>query len=129
MPADVNLEGFKLVVDCANGAAYNIAKELFERLGAKVHIIGNKPDGKNINVGCGSLYLDNVCKVTKKLKYDCGLALDGDADRALLSDEKGNPMDGDDIIDNGKLENQAFFKWIVKNREKIDLTIIEETIE
>ncbi len=98
MPAEVNLSGMSLVIDCANGAAYKIAEQVFTRLGAKVHIIGDKPDGNNINVNCGSLYLKNVCERTAKLKADCGFALDGDADRVLFSDENGTELDGDDII-------------------------------
>lgn len=98
MPAEVNLAGMKLVVDCANGAAYKIAGPLFTRLGAQVHIIGDRPDGNNINVNCGSLHLKSLCAEVARRKADCGFALDGDADRVLFSDETGAELDGDDII-------------------------------
>jgi phosphoglucosamine mutase len=113
MPADINLCGMSLVLDCANGAAYKIAGELFERLGAKVAVIGDKPDGKNINVNCGSLHLDNLCRETRRLKADCGFALDGDADRVLFSDEKGAPLDGDDIIAiaASEMRKSGLLKW------------------
>ncbi|MDD4005377.1 MAG: hypothetical protein PHW69_09300 [Elusimicrobiaceae bacterium] len=98
MPPELNLAGMSLVIDCANGAAYKIAGQLFKRLGARVHVTGNRPDGGNINVGCGSLHLEKVCAQTRRRGADCGFALDGDADRVLFSDETGAPLDGDDII-------------------------------
>lgn len=98
VPVDFNLKGVRLVVDCANGAAVKIAPRVFEKLGAEVVFLGNKPDGKNINVRCGALHTDRIAEVTPVVKAFCGISLDGDADRCLFCDEKGNKMDGDDVI-------------------------------
>jgi phosphoglucosamine mutase len=93
-----NLHGIKLVVDCAHGAAYKVAPAIFEELGAEVEVIGNKPNGLNINDGCGSTHLDALKAAVKKRKADLGIALDGDADRCLLVDAKGQVVDGDEIL-------------------------------
>ncbi len=98
MPKGVSLKGLRLVVDCANGAAYRIGPRIFRRLGAKVAAIGCKPDGRNINEGCGSLHTGLMRKAVIDTGADCGLSLDGDADRVLLSDENGRELDGDDLI-------------------------------
>jgi len=91
----LNLATFKMVIDCANGAAYQLAPQLFERFGAETVVINNAPDGKNINENCGSLHLENLQKKVLEEKADFGVAFDGDADRALFVDEKGNLVDGD----------------------------------
>lgn len=98
VPHDFSLKGVKLVIDCANGAATKIAPRVFEKLGAEVVFIGNKPNGNNINVRCGALHTERIAEVTPEVKAFCGISLDGDADRCLFCDEKGNRMDGDDII-------------------------------
>jgi phosphoglucosamine mutase len=95
---NVSLDGFKIVVDCANGAAYKTAPTIFRELGAQVIETGVYPDGYNINKGCGSLYVDEVSKVVIQSKADLGIALDGDADRAILIDEKGMTIDGDYVM-------------------------------
>lgn len=92
---NLRLDNFKMIVDCANGAACELAPGLFERFGARVTAINNQPDGKNINKDCGSLHLENLQKTVLKEKADFGVAFDGDADRALFVDEKGNLVDGD----------------------------------
>lgn len=93
-----DLKGLKVVIDCANGAAYAIAPEFFRNLGAKVIIIGDEPDGKNINAGCGSTHLMPLQKRVVQEKADIGIAFDGDADRCLAVDNVGNIIDGDKIM-------------------------------
>ena len=92
------LKGLKIVVDCANGAAYRAAPMILESLGAKLELIASTPDGININDACGSLSTDSLRKRVLKTKADAGIALDGDADRAIMCDEKGNIIDGDHIM-------------------------------
>ena len=95
---DFSLKGIKIVLDCANGAGYKAGPKLFTSLGAKVISIGVKPNGLNINDKCGSTYPEKISKAVRKNKADLGLALDGDADRIILCDEKGKIIDGDQII-------------------------------
>jgi phosphoglucosamine mutase len=97
-PNSFNLKGMKIILDCANGAGYKAGPELLSSLGARVISIGVKPNGININDKCGSTYPNNISKAVKKYKADLGIALDGDADRIILSDEKGKIIDGDQII-------------------------------
>lgn len=92
---DLSLAGLTLVVDCANGAAYELAPELFIRLGARVITINNEPDGRNINRDCGSLYIEDLQRRTVQEGADLGVAFDGDADRALFVDAGGSFIDGD----------------------------------
>ncbi|SHE86281.1 phosphoglucosamine mutase [Alkalibacter saccharofermentans] len=95
---DTDLNGLKIVLDCANGAAYKIAPEVFEKAGAEVIVIGNDPDGININKNCGSTHLERLQSEVLERNADFGLAFDGDADRMLAVDEKGNVVDGDQIL-------------------------------
>jgi phosphoglucosamine mutase len=92
---DLSLEHLTLVVDCANGAACEIAPKLFERLGARVVAINNQPDGRNINHECGSLHIDGLQRRVVEERADLGVAFDGDADRALFVDANGRFVDGD----------------------------------
>jgi phosphoglucosamine mutase len=98
LPKDSNLEGLKVVIDPANGAAYKITPTLFNELGAKVITINDKPDGFNINKECGALYPDALIEKVKETQAILGIAHDGDADRTILVDEKGNIVDGDFIL-------------------------------
>ena len=93
-----SLRGLKLVVDCANGAAYRVGPAVFEELGAEVIIIGNRPDGLNINHKCGSTHLEVLKAAVLENKADLGIALDGDADRCLLVTAEGQEVDGDEIL-------------------------------
>ena len=93
-----NLKGIKLVVDCAHGAAYKTAPAVFEELDAEVEVLGNEPDGLNINEGCGSTHLEALKFAVKVHGAHLGIALDGDADRCLLVDAEGNEVDGDQIL-------------------------------
>ena len=92
------LEPLRVLIDCANGASAVVAQKLFPRLGAKCTFLGISPDGENINKGVGSTHLDNLEKAVVAGGFDCGIAFDGDADRCLGCDEKGQEMDGDKII-------------------------------
>jgi phosphoglucosamine mutase len=97
-PKDLTLDGLTLVVDCAHGAAYHVAPAVLEELGAKVIPLGVRPDGKNINDGCGAVHPEGMAKAIVKHGAQLGLALDGDADRVILADEKGRVVDGDAIM-------------------------------
>jgi phosphoglucosamine mutase len=96
--ADAPLDGMSIVVDCANGAASAFAPQLLRRLGADVHPIFDRPDGDNINVGCGALHPEVVAAEVVRLGADAGVAHDGDADRALFADARGNVIDGDQVL-------------------------------
>jgi len=98
IPRGVTFEGMKIVVDCANGAAYKTTPWLFRELGADVISLNDKPDGMNINAGSGSLHMEVLQKAVKLHKADVGIAHDGDADRAIFCDEKGRIVDGDKIM-------------------------------
>ena len=97
-PKDFNLRGLRIVIDCANGAGYKAGPELLKSLGAKVFAIGIKPDGLNINKTCGSTFPNKIKIAVKKYKAHIGISLDGDADRIIMCDEKGQVIDGDQII-------------------------------
>jgi phosphoglucosamine mutase len=95
---NISLEGLRIVVDCANGAAYKAAPEALWELGAEVFAIGVEPDGLNINRECGSTSPAAIAAKVREVRADIGVALDGDADRLLIVDEKGQPIDGDQIM-------------------------------
>src|SRR5512133_1467523 len=97
-PRELTLEGLTVVIDCANGAAYRTAPAVLEELGAKVIALGVEPDGKNINHKCGALHPENLARAVVKHGANVGLALDGDADRLIVVDEKGQVVDGDAIM-------------------------------
>jgi phosphoglucosamine mutase len=97
-PRGMTLDGLKIVVDCANGAAYKSTPCVLRELGAEVITIGNKPDGLNINLNCGSMFPEQMCKNVVEYQADLGIAHDGDADRVLMCDENGQLIDGDDIM-------------------------------
>ena len=97
-PNNFNLKGLRIIIDCANGAGYKAGPELLKSLGAKVFAIGVKPNGININKNCGSTFPNKIKSAVKKYKAHIGISLDGDADRIIMCDEKGNIIDGDQII-------------------------------
>ena len=97
-PKDFTLKGLKIVIDCANGAGYKSAPKILTDLGAKVFMVGIKPNGLNINYKCGSTYPEVIKKFVKKYKADIGIALDGDADRVIMCDENSRIINGDQII-------------------------------
>ena len=98
VPSDISFSSLRIVIDCANGACYKVSPEIFEELGAEVIIIGNEPDGYNINQNCGSTNPEVVKKAVIDHRADYGISLDGDGDRVILVDEKGNILDGDDLL-------------------------------
>lgn len=98
VPPGFDLDGVRLVVDCANGANYRLGPQLFERLGATVIAIGHEPDGLNINDGCGSMHPEALAARVLAEGADVGVAFDGDGDRLLLVDATGHVLDGDDIL-------------------------------
>jgi phosphoglucosamine mutase len=97
-PSDFSLKGMRIVLDCANGAGYKSAPKILSKLGARVFSIGIKPNGLNINTNCGSTFPEVLRKHVKKFKADIGIALDGDADRVIMCDERSQIIDGDQII-------------------------------
>jgi phosphoglucosamine mutase len=97
-PSDFTLDGYKIVLDCAHGAAYKIAPHVFTELGAEVYPLGIEPDGANINMNCGALHPEVISKAVKEKGADIGIALDGDADRVIFVDESGMEVDGDHIM-------------------------------
>ena len=98
IPRNFKLKNMKIVLDCANGAGYKSAPTMINSLGAKLIVIGNKPNGFNINENCGSTFPNKIQKTVKKHNADLGISLDGDADRVIMCDEKGSIIDGDQII-------------------------------
>lgn len=97
-PKDLDLQGMKIALDCANGASYKVAPLVFEELGAEVLKLGVSPNGLNINDDCGALFPRNMSQAVLRMGADLGISLDGDGDRCILSDEKGEIVDGDQII-------------------------------
>lgn len=97
-PKDLTLKGLRIVLDCANGAAYKVAPTILEELGADVITINNKPNGFNINDNCGAMHPENVSNLVREYRADIGLALDGDADRLVVIDENGDIVDGDNLL-------------------------------
>jgi phosphoglucosamine mutase len=120
----MSLKGLKIVLDCANGAAYNTAPHVFSELGAEVIVLSDKPDGLNINLDCGAMHPEKMMEVVKKEKADIGIALDGDADRVIVCDEKGRIVDGDHIIaicaiemkENGTLKKSHVVVTVMANK-------------
>jgi len=112
----LDLRGLKIVIDCANGASSSLAPVLFQRLGAETIAINANPDGRNINLNCGSLHIDSLIEQVTKEKADLGVAFDGDADRALFVDEKGNYIDGDATL------------WVLANYLKAHGRLKDDTV-
>ena len=118
-----SFRGYKIGLDCANGAAHSIAKNVFQMLGADVYAISDRPDGKNINVNCGSTHIQDLQKLVRAEMLDIGFAFDGDADRCLMVNEKGEVVDGDGIMyilanyfkDKGMLRNNAIAVTVMSN--------------
>jgi len=98
LPRALRLDGLRVVIDCANGAAYRVAPEVLWELGAEVITIGAEPDGFNINDKCGSTAPQRMCEKVREMRADIGIALDGDADRVVIADEKGRLVDGDQLL-------------------------------
>lgn len=122
-PKDLSLDGLRIVLDCANGAAYKVAPAVLRELGAEVFTLGVEPDGYNINHKCGSLYPDSLAARVRETRADIGISLDGDADRVILVDEKGAVVDGDRIIalcaislqESGELQQNTVVTTVMSN--------------
>lgn len=118
-----NFEGLKIALDCANGAAYKVAEKAFKELGAEVLVIHNTPDGTNINEKCGSTHPEDLMKFVKENGCDAGFAFDGDSDRCLAVDEKGNLVNGDFLLmitakylkDKGLLKDDTLVVTVMSN--------------
>ncbi|HEY4662665.1 MAG TPA: phosphoglucosamine mutase [Candidatus Humimicrobiaceae bacterium] len=122
-PPNLNLEGMKIVLDCANGATYKVAPTLFREMRAEIIALNISPDGQNINLNCGSLYPETLAKKVVESGADIGLAFDGDGDRLIAIDEKGDIVSGDKIIaictkklkEEGKLKNNTVITTVMSN--------------
>jgi len=122
-PKDMMLDDIKIVLDCANGASYKVAPETFWELGANVIVVGNQPNGKNINLNCGSTNTKNLKKKVLEEGADIGISLDGDADRVIVIDEKGKEVDGNLLLaliiknlnERQLLNNQSVVSTIMAN--------------
>ena len=123
IPKGMTFDGMRIVVDCANGAAYKVAPSVLSELGAEVVALNVKPDGTNINKNCGSVHIEQMCAETKKAKAAAGMALDGDADRVLMADEEGTCVDGDqimamcsiDMMKEGRLSQNTLVATVMSN--------------
>ena len=128
--ADGPIRRLRVLIDCANGAASRTAGEIFERLGLDLEVIKDHPDGVNINDGCGSTHMDQLCRLVVSGGYDLGLAFDGDADRCLAVDELGQLVDGDKIMgicgsymrSQGKLKKDTIVATVMSNLGFHDFT-------
>src|SRR4029077_16688263 len=123
LPRNLSLEGLRVVVDCAHGAAYRVAPDALWELGADVVAIGVEPDGFNINKDCGSTAPDALARKVREVRADLGIALDGDADRIVIVDEHGHVVDGDQLIagiaaswhDDGRLAKPGAVATVMSN--------------
>jgi phosphoglucosamine mutase len=123
LPKAVSFEGLRIVIDCANGAAYRVAPGTLWELGADVISIGVDPDGFNINKDCGSTDLAALCRKVREMRADIGIALDGDADRVLIVDERGHVVDGDQLLaviaeswkEDGRLQRSGLVATVMSN--------------
>lgn len=123
VPKGIDFEGLKIVLDCANGAAYKVAPRILTEMGADVITMGVKPDGENINKNCGSLHPEGLSQAVRENGAHIGVALDGDADRVIFSDEYGNVVDGDKIMalcaldmhGEGKLKKDTLVATVMSN--------------
>ncbi len=111
-PTDATLSGKRVVIDCANGAGYIVGPTVLQELGADVIVLGDKPNGFNINEGCGAMHPEYLAKAVIEYRADVGIALDGDADRLVMVDETGEVVDGDKLMGvlAGHLKNQGMLK-------------------
>ena len=123
-PKDLTLNNLRIVIDTANGAAYKVAPTVFEELGAEVFVINNEPNGFNINYKCGAIHPEELAHNVKKYRADIGFALDGDADRLVVVDEKGEIVDGDHLLgslalylqEQNRLKNGAIVATVMSNQ-------------
>ena len=132
----MSMKGLRVILDCANGAAYNTAPHILSELGAEVVVLNDRPDGLNINLDCGALHPEKMMEIVKKEKAHIGIALDGDADRVIVCDEKGRSVDGDHIIaicainmkEKGTLKKNSVVVTIMANKG-FDIAMAKERIK
>ena len=121
--SDKDFKGLKVVLDCANGAAYLVAEQIFKNLGIEVIALSTEPNGKNINANCGALHPEHAAAAVLKHDADIGICFDGDADRVIFCDEKGNVIDGDSMLclcakalkEDGKLKHNTMVATVMSN--------------
>jgi len=126
-PRGLTLQGIRVVLDTANGAAYKVAPTILEELGAEVFVIHNKPDGFNINEDCGALHTRNLAQNVIKFRADIGIALDGDADRLVVVDEKGEVVDGDQLL--GALAKHLNDKKLLQGKGMVATVMSNKSLE
>ena len=127
-PRNLRLDGLRIVIDCAHGAAYKVAPEVLWELGADIVPLGVSPDGTNINLDCGSTAPEAMCAKVREVRADFGIALDGDADRVVMADEEGRIIDGDQILaliarswsGNGTLKGGGVVGTVMSNAKGLD---------
>lgn len=137
-----SFKNMRIGLDCANGSASAIAKNVFDALGAKTYVVGDKPDGVNINNECGSTHIENLRRLVREKQLDLGFAYDGDADRCIAVDELGNEINGDQILyicgkylkENGRLNDNTIVATIMSNLglfkalEKANINYVKTTV-
>jgi len=134
-PLDLSLQGMRIVLDTANGAGHKVGPTVLEELGADIIVINNKPDGYNINEDCGALHTKSLERSVLKYRADIGIALDGDADRLVVIDEKGDIVDGDQLLGalaiflnkKGKLKGKGMVSTVMSN-QGLDDYLIENNL-
>ncbi len=122
-PREHSLDGLRIVLDCANGAAYRVGPAVLEELGAEVFTLGVEPNGRNINLECGSLHPEKTAEKVREVRADVGVAVDGDADRVVIVNEKGEILDGDvlmalcarDMVERGTLKGRGVVATVMSN--------------
>jgi phosphoglucosamine mutase len=141
-PKAISLAGKRVVIDCANGAGYIVGPTILQELGADVVVIGNQPDGFNINENCGAMHPEHLAKVVLESRADVGIALDGDADRLVMVDEKGDVVDGDKLMgvlavhlkNEGTLKGNGMVATVMSNQgldeylKSQDLTLLRSAV-
>jgi phosphoglucosamine mutase len=134
--SNLSLVGMRIVLDTANGAGYKVGPTVLEELGAEVIVLHDKPNGFNINEGCGALHTKDLCEAVRKYRADIGLALDGDADRLIVVDENGDEVDGDQILGalglflhrEGKLKGDGIVSTVMSNQALEDTMIANNLV-
>ena len=141
-PKAISLAGKRVVIDCANGAGYIVGPTILQELGADVVVVGNQPDGFNINENCGAMHPENLARVVLDKRADIGIALDGDADRLVIVDEKGDVVDGDKLMgvlavhlkNEGTLKGDGMVATVMSNQgldeylSSQDLTLLRSAV-
>jgi len=126
-PRELTLQGTRIVLDTANGAGYKVGPTVFEELGAEVIVLHDKPDGFNINDGCGALHTKDLCESVVKYRADLGIALDGDADRLVVVDEEGEVVNGDQLL--GALASYMDIKGTLKGKGMVSTVMSNKGLE